>query len=311
MLTCTFGAVCLGALGFRANTSCRRTSAVTLSVLREYEDMITHTTVDLEEHLQEINDRLRAFAPPGPALSVESAAEQRQIEEERDSTQQCLEVCAQVFSHIDQLQPTVFENVSTLPGAYHVPTTKLAGHSSARLFTSDTFKICKEKISDANTKLESHLQDIDSRLRVLAFQAPQSSYEQPLDQKKIEEELDSIKQCLALCAQASAQANQERVNVFEDVSTADDSHQVLVSTIGDLISAKRIIAGARSRQWLGQMSDDSLQQMSQSHGHVNAEGPVESQAEASDRFEGRHGAGFVLKADSNEKRRIGTVVTHG
>ena len=169
----------------------------------------------------------------------------------------------------------MFENVSTLPGAYHVPTTKLAGHSSARLFTSDTFKICKEKISDANTKLESHLQDIDSRLRVLAFQAPQSSYEQPLDQKKIEEELDSIKQCLALCAQASAQANQERVNVFEDVSTADDSHQVLVSTIGDLISAKRIIAGARSRQWLGQMSDDSLQQLSHSHGHVDAEGPVE------------------------------------
>ena len=101
------------------------------------------------------------------------------------------------------------------------------------------------------------------------------------------------------------------MNVFEDISTADNSHQVLISTIGDLISARRVTAGARSRQWLGQMSDDSLQQMSQSHGHVNAEGPVESQAEASDRFEGRHGAGFVLKADSNEKRRIGTVVTHG
>lgn len=278
----------------------RRTSSVTLSVLKEYKDMITNTTIDLEEHLQEINERLRTFAPPGLTLSIESAAEQREIQQERDSTQQCLEVCAKVFSHIDQLQPTVLENVSTLPTG-QAPTTKLAGYSSARLFTSDTFKTCKETIHDANTKLESYLQDIDSRLRVPASPASQSSYEQAADQKKTEEQLDSIKQCLAICAQASTQANQERVNVFEDISMAEDGHQVLVSTIGDLISARRITAGARSRQWLGQMSDDSLQQLSHGHGHVNAEGPVESQAQTSDQFEGRHGAGLVLKVSSIKK----------
>lgn len=291
MLTCKFGARV--SLRVRTKASYRRTSAMTTSVLKEYKEMITNTTVDLEEHLQEINDRLKAFAPPGLTLSVECAAEQRQIQEERDSTQQCLKICAQVVTHIDQLQPTVFENISTSPGAYQAHTTKLEGHSSAKLFTADTFKICKEKLSDANTKLESHLQDINSRLRNLALPGPRSSNEQAAEQEKIQEELDSIKQCLAICAQASMQANKERTNVFEDISTADDGHQVLVSTIGDLISARRVTAGARSRQWLGQMSDDSLQQLSHNRGHVAAEGPVEPQAKASG-FEERHGAGLVL-----------------
>ncbi|TVY36885.1 hypothetical protein LSUB1_G006896 [Lachnellula subtilissima] len=286
----------------RTKASYRRTSAITMSVLKEYKDMITNTTVDLEEHLQEINDRLRTFSPPNPILSIESAAEQRQIQEERDSTQQCLKICAQVVTHIDQLQPTVFEDISTSPGAYQTPHTKLEGHSSARLFTADTFKTCKAKLSDANTKLESHLQDIDSRLRILALPGPRSSNEQAAEQEKIKEELDSIKQCLTICAQASTQANKERMNVFEDISTADDGHQVLVSTIGDLVSARRVTAGTRSRQWLGQMSDDSLQQLSHNYGHVVAEEPVESQAEASGHFEGRYGTGLTLNlADSKGK----------
>lgn len=35
--------------------------------------------------------------------------------------------------------------------------------------------------------------------------------------------------------------------------------------LGDLISAIRTIVGARSTQWLGQMSDTSLQQLSENH----------------------------------------------
>lgn len=36
----------------------------------------------------------------------------------------------------------------------------------------------------------------------------------------------------------------------------------LLCTLGDLIWAKSISTGARSSQWLGQMSDTSLQQLS-------------------------------------------------
>lgn len=46
---------------------------------------------------------------------------------------------------------------------------------------------------------------------------------------------------------------------FEDVKMAEDGRQVIVATLGDLISAKRITIVPRSLQVLRQMSDDSLQ----------------------------------------------------
>ena len=46
---------------------------------------------------------------------------------------------------------------------------------------------------------------------------------------------------------------------------ADDGQQVIVATLWDLISVKRIVVSARSTQWLGQMSDTTLQQLSQHH----------------------------------------------
>jgi len=64
----------------------------------------------------------------------------------------------------------------------------------------------------------------------------------------VQEEKDSIKQCLDICAQASEQMDKVHVNVFEDVSAAQDADQVIVATLGDLISAKRVTAGVGATQ---------------------------------------------------------------
>ena len=276
---------------------------MTVRVLEKYKGLITNTTADLEEHLQEINEKLQSLSLRGITISDYSSAERRQIQEERDSTQQYLKIYAQLVTHIDQLQPTVFESIPTLSDAYQAPGSQLGGLPSARLITADTFKACKERLSDTTIKLESHLQDINDRLQKLSLPGSKDSNGQVDKQERIKEELDSIKQCLAICAQASAQANKERINVFKDISMAGDGHQVLVSTIEDLISARRVTAGARSWQWLGQISDDSLQQLSQNHGHVALERPIESQTEASSLFEGRYGVGLKLTS-SNSKDAI-------
>jgi hypothetical protein len=110
-----------------------------------------------------------------------------------------------------------------------------------------------------------------------------------LTQERIQEEIDSIKQCLAICAEASVQAGQDRTNIFEDVSMTDDGRQAIVSTIGDLISAKRITAGARSMQLMGQMSDESLQHFSGDRHHATEKGPKTDGG-----FEDRHEAGWTL-----------------
>jgi len=80
---------------------------------------------------------------------------------------------------------------------------------------------------------------------------------------------------------------------FEDIEMADDGHQVIVATLGDLISAKRVTAGARSTQWLGQMSDASLQSLSKDR----TENVVGNRpdTEPGTHFEGRHGSGRKLK----------------
>jgi hypothetical protein len=69
-----------------------------------------------------------------------------------------------------------------------------------------------------------------------------------------------------VCAQASEHVDKVRTNVFEDVSAAQDAHQLIVSTFGDLISAKQVTAGAGATQWLGQISDATLQQLTRSRG---------------------------------------------
>ncbi|KAH6661716.1 hypothetical protein B0J14DRAFT_526010, partial [Halenospora varia] len=155
--------------------------------------------------------------------------------------------------------------------------------------TTSALKEYKDLVTNATVDLEEHLREINDRLQSFAPQGPTLSIESTVKQQEIQEEKDSIKQCLAICAQASMQADKDRINIFEDISTADDDHVVIVSTIGDLISARRVTAGARSQQWLRQIPDATLQQLSHNLGHMAAEEPVEQQSEASDHLEGRYG----------------------
>ena len=82
----------------------------------------------------------------------------------------------------------------------------------------------------------------------------------------MQEGKDNIEQCVIICAQALKKADQVRNNDFEDISAAEDAQQV-VTTLEDSISARRVTAGNRATQWLGQMSDATLQQLSRDLGH--------------------------------------------
>lgn len=75
-------------------------------------------------------------------------------------------------------------------------------------------------------------------------------------------ERDYTIKCLEICMQ---------VNIVEDITTAEDSRQVLISFVGDLTTARRVDVGSRSLQYNGQMSDGTLQQMSRAHGIPPAE----------------------------------------
>jgi hypothetical protein len=67
---------------------------------------------------------------------------------------------------------------------------------------------------------------------------------------------------LEICKHASAELNQPRMNYYKDVTAGDNSHLAVVTTLKDLISAKRIKSGNGSKLVPGQMSDDTLKSVS-------------------------------------------------
>jgi hypothetical protein len=70
--------------------------------------------------------------------------------------------------------------------------------------------------------------------------------------------------------------------MFDEISLGKDGHQVIVSTVGHLIKAQRVSAGARSTQLLGQMSDLNLQNIGQRRGQtISKQGPVQQEDSAS------------------------------
>ena len=273
--------------------SYRRTSAITANFLKEFKDIIANTTSDLDEHLLAIDAKLQALSLQGQQISDEDATERSRIQEEKQSAEQCLSICTAVSAHIEQVQATnTFEDISTPRDVHYVQLNTPKTPSSARLHTARSLTACKETISSSTSWLTKHLQDLDNKLAVLHTRSPQQSPSHAAEQEKIQEEIDSIKQCLNICAEASERSQQDRINIFEDVSMADDGQQVIVSTLGDLIVARRVTAGARSMQLMGQMSDDSLQQLSQNFGHGTAE--KEKKEDAGGGFKERYGEGWKL-----------------
>ncbi|EDN04893.1 predicted protein [Histoplasma mississippiense (nom. inval.)] len=219
-----------------------RRTTVTATVLNEYRDMIKNTTSDLEDHLQDVENKLDSFIPKGTKMEHEDSMQWSRIQEERNSTQQCLRICADALEH-------------------------------------------------------KHAERLKARLEAMSQAA---KMEETAEWEQFQEERNSLRQCLAICAEASEQTKQVRFNEFEDVLSADDAHQVIVSTLGELISAKRITTGSRSAQWLGQMSDETLQQLSRDRSRVS-EGPVRAEMGPDNKFD-QYGRGHQLQGKHSTVR---------
>src|SRR6266480_1661352 len=139
-----------------------RKANVTADVVKQYKDMIKNTTSDLEDHLHEIEKRLEALPLGGGVVSDEDVAERERTEIERESTVQCLAICAHVSETVNQLRPNLFEDVAVPRGAHQVDVTTVAGLASAKKITATALLELHEKLSDTTANLDQHLHDIDN-----------------------------------------------------------------------------------------------------------------------------------------------------
>ena len=112
---------------------------------------------------------------------------------------------------------------------------------------TDTLGERRDMMKSIVSKLQLHLGAVQDYLNSV----PPAKSEMA-DEKAIAE------QCLVICAAAEELAETARSNVVSDVSAGENSQQLLVTTVGDLISSNRISVGARSTQSIGSMTESQL-----------------------------------------------------
>ncbi|KAI1858262.1 hypothetical protein JX265_010930 [Neoarthrinium moseri] len=242
-----------------------RSTSVTLRVLNEYKDMIQSTTLDLEDHLENINEKLESLALRGTAGSggaLTTTTDQQRIQNEKDSTEQCLMICEKVLAHIDAMRLLPVIEDENGGGGNAVSAVSLLQLQKAHVMTLSALNECSDKLNDTVSDLKAHRQAAQERLqqqRRARLALPGEPVDAAEAAQRLVSERQSVEQCLAICTSASQQAASPRVHVLEDVSMGHDGQQVFVSTLGDLFSLKNVSAGDGAIQFVGSVSDTTLQ----------------------------------------------------
>jgi hypothetical protein len=217
--------------------------------------MITDAKLSLHNHLEKLEDSLRARNVHEPALATDIVSQDK-LKEEKGSIEQCIEICSRAHTYIDGIesrhqQSTFTENIE----GHGLRPTAVSG--AAQLETL----VGRNRWSSATleSQVGSKLYDLENRINSLIERKTHVSDEGKEQLEKMKEERDMLAQCLNVASQAeSALAN----NIFKDIVSESGSLSI-VTTFGDLISARRISSRSNASRLLGgQISDETPQRLS-------------------------------------------------
>lgn len=129
---------------------------------------------------------------------------------------------------------------------------------------------------------------------------------------QLQETKESLHQCMSVVADAGETLTNERCNIFEDITMTDSSYGISVSTVKDLVVARRLNLSGQTRFVGGQISDESYQRTIDDLTHLDLEsvksaeqgvgqtppahGPNHGDGESRG-FNDRHGRGFQLSSE--------------
>ena len=211
--------------------------------------MIRDATSDLQDHLQQLDQKVKSLASTeDTGSSAHTAVEWQAMLEEKESTHQGLRICAQLSAQIEQLElSSSIENPQPLQ------------QSLAHKYIKNGLDATKGSIQSLVSRLKSYEVDIDRQMASMSSK-DQLSEPDSTQLTRLQETKESIHQCIQVVAEArEASVMVERRNVFEDITMAGNTYDFSISTVGDLVTARRINLTGRSRHIGGQISDDSYQ----------------------------------------------------
>ncbi|PYH63712.1 uncharacterized protein BO88DRAFT_409002 [Aspergillus vadensis CBS 113365] len=228
-----------------------RKSAVAVESIENYEALIQDAKEDLVARLESIDQKLEQLAEKDGTLSDPDAAELYSLKEERRSTEKCLQICAQLSDHIDQIQ-LLSDDTSPAGGSE-------MADSSPETVTNKGLQECKRSLVATTAKLEKHMQEVMDQILAKSKRRI-SSDEDTQVLSRLRDEWEAARQCLDICSHADSNFK-ESVSVIENYGTGD-ALQFMVSANGKVLHGKNRGMGWRSRQVGGYMSNGTIQQLS-------------------------------------------------
>lgn len=217
--------------------------------------MIQSTTQDLEDHLQEVSTKLEALSTRATSsTNIASGLERQRIQDEKNSTEQCLMICGDVLSHINKMRLLPLPEGSS--AITDITTLSLQDLNHSHIITISTLLECSDKLEATVSQLKAH--EMQNRLQQ-SRPAELNPVYIAKEAQKLQDERLSVQQCLAICTEASGNANSDRIHTLEDVTMGHNGQQIFVSTLGDLFRLKGVSAGDDAIQFVGSVSDETLQ----------------------------------------------------
>ena len=180
------------------------------------------------------------------------------MEEEKLSTERCLQICDQLSKHIDQIQPLP-ERQARVPGATDA-------HSVPDTVINEGLQNCRDNLVVTAGKLERHMKDIVDRM-VAKTRSTTTSEDDATNLTRLHEEWETTRQCIDICAKANSHMK-DNISVIENYATGD-AVQFMVSTDGKTLHGTNRGYGWRTRQLGGHLKDETIVQVSRDMATLN------------------------------------------
>jgi hypothetical protein len=248
-----------------------------------------------------LDEKLERALEQSTTENKEDGHEIEIIKEERLSTEKCLQICAQLSDHIDEIQLKArnSETASNLSDS----------ENSAWKITDEGLEDCKNDIARTVVRLEEFEKGQFDRL-MTKIKTTSGSEEDQAEIARIRDEWEATRQGLTVFSQAR-ELLKNSVSQIENYGLGD-SAQFMVSTNGQVLHGKNRGLGWRTRQVGGCMNDDTVKQLSRDLMHVNISGLEGNESspqgagsstsedksgnELDPKFKG-HGKGFKLSSE--------------
>ncbi|KAK5311756.1 hypothetical protein LTR93_011616 [Exophiala xenobiotica] len=212
-------------------------------------DLLKTRTDDLEAHLDNINEKLEIIFEQTVTESSSEEATRQLIKEEQLSTQRCLQICARLSHHIDQLRLT--------PHTSGESPDVVDAKAFPEALTNIGLQECKNSLAMTVAKLEKHLRDLMDRL-VAKTKTDLKSPEDVADLSRLQEEWEATRQSMEIFSKADHFLTQNTSTI--DNYGLGNAVQFMVLTDGKTIRGTNRGLAWRTRQVGGHMSDETVQQ---------------------------------------------------